>query len=294
MSVFVGAMTALVTPLKNGQVDRKALEDLVEAQIAGGIDALVPCGTTGESATLSHDEHHEVVRTVVQVARKRVPVIAGAGSNSTSEAISLSKAAREAGADGLLHITPYYNRPTQEGLYLHFKAAVEAGGLPTVLYNVPARTGSDLSVDTLARLCAELPLVVAVKEATGQVTRTQQIIQRLGDRVAVLSGEDSINYPLYAVGARGCISVVSNVAPKLIADCWDATLAGDHARARKLHYQSLPLQELLFAEANPIPAKAALHLMGRIGAEIRLPLHAMSAAPKEKLRALLVEMGLLS
>jgi 4-hydroxy-tetrahydrodipicolinate synthase len=290
--MFVGAMTALVTPLANGKVDKKALEDLVEAQIAGGIDGLIPCGTTGESATLTHEEHHEVVRIVVAAAKKRVPVIAGAGSNSTAEAISLSKAAREAGADGLLHITPYYNRPTQEGLYLHFKAAVEATGLPTVLYNVPARTGSDLSVDTLARLC-ELPAIVAIKEATGQVVRTQQIIQKLGDRCIVLSGEDAINYPLYAVGARGCISVVSNVAPKLVAECWDAVAANDHARARKLHYQSLPLAEALFSEANPIPAKAALHMMGTIGAEIRSPLHPMSAGPREKLRGVLVEMGLL-
>src|SRR5439155_15774018 len=211
---------------------------------------LIPCGTTGESATLTHEEHHEVVRVVVGAAKKRVPVIAGAGSNSTSEAVSLSKAAREAGADGLLHITPYYNRPTQEGLYLHFKAAVEATGLPTVLYNVPARTGCDLGVDTLARLCSELPAIVAIKEATGQVVRTQQIVQRLGDRVIVLSGEDAINYPLYAVGARGCISVVSNVAPGLVAALWDAVTANDHARARKLHYQSLPLAEALFSEAN--------------------------------------------
>ncbi len=291
--MFVGAMTALVTPFKDGQVDRKALADLVEVQIAAGIDGLIPCGTTGESATLNHDEHHEVVRVVVEAARKRVPVIAGAGSNSTAEAISLSKAARDAGADGLLHITPYYNRPTQEGLYLHFKAAVEATGLPTVLYNVPARTGADLQVDTLQRLCAELPAVVAIKEATGSVVRTQQIIARLGDRIIVLSGEDAINYPLYCVGARGCISVVSNVAPKLVADCWDATLADDHARARQLHYQSLPLADLLFIEANPIPAKAALHLMGRMSPEIRLPLHAMSAAPRDRLRALLLEMGLL-
>jgi 4-hydroxy-tetrahydrodipicolinate synthase len=292
--MFVGAMTALVTPLKNGQVDKQALEALVEAQIAGGIDALVPCGTTGESATLSHEEHHEVIRTVVAAVKKRVPVIAGAGSNATHEAISLSKAAKEAGADGLLHITPYYNKPTQEGLYLHFKAVVEAAQLPTVLYNVPGRTGCDLQVDTIARLCAELPAIVGVKEATGQVVRTQQILQRLGDRVAVLSGEDAINYPLYCVGARGCISVVSNVAPKLVADCWDATAAGDHGRARKLHYQSLPLADALFSEANPIPAKAALHMMGRIAPDIRSPLHPMSAGPREKLRALLLEMGLLT
>jgi 4-hydroxy-tetrahydrodipicolinate synthase len=291
--MFVGAMTALVTPFKNGQIDKKSLEDLVEAQIAGGIDALVPCGTTGESATMSHEEHHEVIKIVVAAAKKRVPVIAGAGSNATSEAISLSKAAKSAGADGLLHITPYYNRPTQEGLYLHFKAAVEATGLPTVLYNVPARTGSDLQVETLARLAAELPAIVAVKEATGQVVRTQQIIQRLGDRIIVLSGEDAINYPLYAVGARGCISVVSNVAPKLISECWDAVVANDYARARKLHYQSLPLADALFSEANPIPAKAALQMMGKISPEIRSPLHPMSAAPREKLRAVMSELGLL-
>jgi 4-hydroxy-tetrahydrodipicolinate synthase len=294
--MFVGAMTALVTPFNQGRVDKKALEELVEAQIAGGIDALVPCGTTGESATLSHEEHHEVIRLVVQAAQKRIPVIAGAGSNSTAEAIALSKAAQKAGADGLLHITPYYNKPTQEGLYLHFKAVVEAAALPTILYNVPGRTSCDLAVDTLARLCAELPAIVGIKEATGSVVRAQQIVQRLGDRVALLSGEDAIHYPLYCVGARGCISVVGNVAPKLVSECWDATQAGDHPRAQKLHYQSLPLADLLFVETNPIPVKAAVALLmkGRMSPEIRLPLHPMSAAPREKLRALLGEMGLLS
>jgi 4-hydroxy-tetrahydrodipicolinate synthase len=289
--MFVGAMTALVTPMRDGRVDDQALEELVEAQIAAGIDALVPCGTTGESATLSHEEHAEVVRRVVQVARRRVPVIAGAGSNSTAEALSLSKAARAAGADGLLHITPYYNKPTQEGLYLHFRALAELG-LPTVVYNVPARTGCDLQVETLARL-AELPAIVAVKEATGQVVRAQQIVARLGDRLTVLSGEDAINYPLYSIGARGCISVVSNVAPKLMAELWDAHAAGDAARARALHYRSLPLADALFTETNPIPAKAALHMMGRIAPDIRLPLHPMSPGPRERLRAVLVEAGLL-
>jgi 4-hydroxy-tetrahydrodipicolinate synthase len=289
--MFVGAMTALVTPMRDGQVDRKSLEELVEAQLAGGIDALVPCGTTGESATLSHEEHAEVLRIVVHAAKKRVPVLAGAGSNSTAEAISLSKAAREAGADGLLHITPYYNRPTQEGLYQHFKAIADAVPLPTVVYNVPSRTGCDLGVDTLERL-AKLSPIVGIKEATGSVVRTQQIISRLGDRLVVLSGEDAINYPLYCVGARGCISVVSNVAPKLVSEIWDATSAGDHARARKLHYQSLPLADLLFSESNPIPAKAALALMGRIAPDIRSPLHPMSSGLREQLRALLVELGL--
>jgi 4-hydroxy-tetrahydrodipicolinate synthase len=290
--MFVGAMTALVTPMRDGgQVDRNALVELVEAQIAAGIDALVPCGTTGESATLTHEEHVEVVRAVVQAAKKRVPVIAGAGSNSTAEAIQLSRGAREAGADGLLHITPYYNKPTQEGLYQHFRAIVEAVGLPTILYNVPGRTGCDLSVETIARLC-ELDAVVGVKEATGTVQRTQQIVHRLGDRCVVLSGEDAINYPLYAVGARGCISVVSNVAPKLVADLWDAHLAGDAARARKLHYQSLPLADALFLESNPIPAKAALAMMGRIQPDVRSPLVPMTAPAREKLRAVMAELKL--
>ena len=289
--MFVGAMTALVTPMRDGQVDEAALAQLVEWQIAEGIDALVPCGTTGESATLTHEEHHRVVQCVVRAAKKRVPVIAGAGSNATAEAIALSKAAREAGADGLLHITPYYNRPTQEGLYLHFRAIAEAVPLPIVLYNVPARTGCDLLPETIARLSA-LPTVVAVKEATGSVARTQQILQRVGERLIVLSGDDAINLPLYAVGARGCISVVSNVAPRLVADGWDAAAAGDFSRARALHYQSLPLGEALFSEASPIPAKTALAMMGRIGGELRLPLHPMSEAPRQKLQAVLTQMGL--
>ena len=289
--MFVGAMTALVTPMRDGQIDEAALEALVEWQIAEGIDALVPCGTTGESATLTHEEHGKAIRAVVRAAKKRVPVIAGAGSNSTAEAVALSKDAREAGADGLLHITPYYNRPTQEGLYLHFRAIAEAVPLPIVLYNVPARTGCDLLPDTIARLC-ELPTVVAVKEAHGTVQRTQQILSRVGERLVILSGEDAINYPLWAVGARGCISVVSNVAPRLVAECWDAHVAGDAARARKLHYESLPLAEALFSEASPIPSKAALALMGRIAPDIRLPLHAMSDAGTKKLRAVMQAMGI--
>jgi 4-hydroxy-tetrahydrodipicolinate synthase len=290
--MFVGAMTALVTPMRDGGVDWKAFEALIEAQISGGIDGLVPCGTTGESATLTHQEHAEVLRFVTQTAKRRVPVLAGAGSNSTAEALSLAKAARAAGADGLMLITPYYNKPTQEGLYQHFKTIVEAVPLPTVVYNVPGRTGVDMLPDTIARL-AELPQIVGVKEATGQVTRTQDIIRRVGERLAILSGEDAINYPLYCVGARGCISVVSNVAPELVAKVWDAFHAGDQGRARTLHYKSLPLADALFLESNPIPVKTALNLMGRIGPELRQPLAPMSHANREKLRAALVEQGLL-
>jgi len=290
--MFVGAMTALVTPMRDGGVDWKALEELVATQVQGGIDALVPCGTTGESATLTHDEHAEVLRFVVKTAAKRVPVIAGAGSNSTAEAIALSKAAKAAGADGLMHITPYYNKPTQDGLFVHFKAIMDAVPLPLVAYNVPSRTGCDMLPDTIARLAA-LPQLVAVKEATGTVQRTQQIIGKLGDRLVILSGEDAINYPLYCVGARGCISVVSNVAPALVAGIWDAHQAGDAGRARTLHYQSLSLADALFLESNPIPAKTALSMMGRMGAEMRSPLSPMSAANRDKLRAELVSQGLL-
>lgn len=290
--MFVGAMTALVTPMRDGQVDEPALRALVDWQIAEGIDALIPCGTTGESATLTAGEQARVIRVVVEAAKKRVPIIAGAGSNSTAEAMALSTHAQEAGADGLLHITPYYNRPTQEGLYQHFTAIAAATKLPIVLYNVPARTGCDLLPETIERLARSSPLFVGVKEATGTVQRTQQIIGRLGDQLTILSGDDAINLPLYAVGARGCISVVSNVAPSLVARGWDAWEARDPSRARALHYESLPLTDALFSEANPIPAKAALAMMGKLAPELRLPLHPMTEAPKAKLRTLLEKMGL--
>jgi len=289
--MFTGAMTALVTPMRGGAVDHKALEALVEAQIAGGVDGLIPCGTTGEVAMLSDAEHADVIRTTVAAAKKRVPVIAGTGTSSTHKTIQASRAAKEAGADGILVITPYYVRPTQEGLYQHFRAVAEAVPLPMVVYNVPARTGCDLLPETLVRL-AEVASIVGIKEASGLVTRTQQILGRLGDRLVVLSGEDAINYPLYAVGARGCISVTSNVAPALISGAWDAVVAGDHARARALHAQSLPLTEALFLEASPTPAKTALGMMGRLEPELRLPLVAMSPAGREKLRTVLAQLSL--
>jgi len=291
--MFEGAMTALVTPMRDGQVDEPALRALVDWQIAEGIDGLIPVGTTGESATLTHEEHIRVIRVTVEAAKKRVPVIAGAGSNATAEAISLSVAAREAGADALLQVAPYYNRPTQEGLFLHFRAIAEAAPLPIILYNVPARTGCDLLPETIERLAQATPSIVGIKEASGTVQRTMQIIGRLGSRLTVLSGEDAINLPLYAVGARGCISVVSNVAPALIAHTWDAWAAKDAARAQALHYESLPLADALFSEANPIPSKAALALMGRIAPDIRLPLHPMTDKPKERLRAVMTQMGIL-
>jgi 4-hydroxy-tetrahydrodipicolinate synthase len=296
-ATFEGAMTALVTPMRDGAVDDKALAALVEQQIAGGIDALVAVGTTGESATLSFDEHIHVIAHVVKCARKRVPVIAGAGSNSTQEAIELAKASREVGADGLLLVTPYYNRPSQDGLVRHFGAVVEAVPLPTIVYNVPTRTGCDMLPDTVARLCDFAP-IVGVKEATGLMPRTTQIIAKCGSRMTVLSGDDFTAMPLYAIGARGVISVVSNVAPRWMADMWDAAKAGDWAKARELHYKIQPLTELLFAEPSPAPTKCAMALAAdKIGVpmteELRAPLYPVSPALKEKLRAALAAGGIL-
>lgn len=291
MSTFSGVITALVTPFRDGAVDEGALRRLVDEQIAGGVDGLVPVGTTGESPTLTFEEHIRVIEVVVEAVKKRVPVIAGTGSNSTREAIELSQAAREVGADGLLLVTPYYNKPGQDNLFRHFKAVVEAVPLPTVVYNVPGRTGCDLLPETLVRLC-ELPQVVAVKEATGSPLRAMQIIARVGDRLAVLSGDDAVAFPLFALGAKGVISVVSNVAPADMSAMWDAAAAGDWKRSRSLHYKLLPLSEGLFVEANPIPAKAALAMMGRISDELRPPLYPMSGANREKLRATLADLKL--
>ncbi len=281
-----GAMTALCTPFRDGAIDVPALEALVEAQIKGGIDALVPAGTTGESATLTLEEQVRVVEIVVKVTRGRVPVVAGAGSNATAHAIALGRAVKAAGADAMLQVVPYYNKPSQEGLFRHFSAIVEAVHLPTVLYNVPGRTGCDLSLETIERLC-ELPEVIALKDATGSVPRATQTVARLGERLTVLSGDDAVNYPLYSVGARGCISVVSTVAPQLVAEAWDAHAAGDSARARAAHVAILPLCEALFWEGNPIPVKWALHLMGRMGPEIRLPLVPLATSYRERLHAVL-------
>jgi 4-hydroxy-tetrahydrodipicolinate synthase len=293
MQTFEGAITALVTPMRGGQVDDEAIADLVEEQVAAGIDGIVPVGTTGESPTLTFEEHIHVVAQVVKHARKRVAVIAGAGSNSTAEAIELSKAAREVGADGLLQVTPYYNKPTQDGLYRHFRAIAEAVPLPTVVYNVPGRTSCDLLPETMQRLCADVPAIVAIKEATGSALRATQVIQKCGDRLTVLSGDDFTMFPLYAVGARGVISVLSNVAPAWVVDMWRAVKGDDWARARALHHRLQPLTELLFSETSPTPIKCALALQGKIADEIRAPLYPMTPGGRDKLRACMQEAGLL-
>ncbi len=290
--MFTGVITAIVTPFRNGAVDEEALRRLVDDQIAAGIDGLVPVGTTGESPTLSFEEHLRVIKVVIDETRRRVPVIAGTGANATKEAIELSRAARDAKADGLLQVTPYYNKPTQDGLFRHFKAVVDEVGLPTVVYNVPGRTACDLLPETVARLC-ELPQIVGVKEATGSAQRAAQILSRCGDRMIVLSGDDATAFPLYALGARGCISVVSNAAPADMAAMWDAAAAGQWPAARALHYKLFALAEGLFTETSPIPVKAALAMMGKIVDELRPPLYPMSAAAREKLRKILQDLALL-
>jgi 4-hydroxy-tetrahydrodipicolinate synthase len=290
--MFKGVITALVTPFRGDAVDEEALRRLVDEQIRAGIDGFVPVGTTGESPTVSVEEHIRIIKIVVEETRKRVPVIAGTGANSTREAIELTREARAVGADGTLQVTPYYNRPTQDGLFRHFKAIAEAASLPIVVYNVPGRTACDLLPETVARLC-EVPLVVGIKEATGSAQRAAQIISRVGDRMVVLSGDDATAFPLYALGAHGCISVVSNVAPAEMAAMWDAAVAGNWNKARELHYRVFPLSEGLFIEANPIPVKAALAMMGKITDEIRAPLYPMAGANREKVRKILADLKLI-
>jgi 4-hydroxy-tetrahydrodipicolinate synthase len=290
--MFTGVITALVTPLRGDQLDEEALRRLVNEQIAAGIDGLVPVGTTGESPTLTFEEHIRVIKVVVEETKRRVPVIAGTGANSTKEAIELSRAAKDIGADGMLQVTPYYNKPTQDGLYRHFKAIIDEVPLPTVVYNVPGRTGCDLLPETAQRLC-DIPQVVAIKEATGNAQRAAQIISRCGDRLIVLSGDDATAFPLYAIGARGCISVISNVVPGDMSALWDAVVAGDWAKAKALHYKLFPISEGLFIEANPIPVKAALAMLGKISDEIRPPLYPMAGANRDKVKKILVDLKLL-
>lgn len=271
MLTLRGTFPALVTPFRDGEVDEEALRALVEHVIEGGVDGLVPCGTTGESVTLSDAEHRRVVAVVVEQARGRVPVIAGAGTVSTHHTIELAQSAREVGADGLLLVCPYYNRPTQAGLEAHFRAVLKAVPLPSVLYNIPGRTGVDMTVETLERL-ADVPSIVGVKEATGNVLRAQQILARCGDRYAVLSGDDALTLPMLSVGATGVISVTANLLPRPTSEVCRAWERGDVARARALHLGLLPVHEAMFLESNPGPVKMALAKAGRLAPEVRLPL----------------------
>ncbi|MCA1718717.1 MAG: 4-hydroxy-tetrahydrodipicolinate synthase [Actinobacteria bacterium] len=273
--MFSGAFTALVTPFKNGEVDVEALESLVEFQIEGGIDGLVPCGTTGESPTLSEEEDRLVIETVVRVTGGRVPVVAGTGSNNTASAIKYTKMAEEVGADGSLQVAPYYNKPTQEGLFRHFAAIAENTSLPLVLYNIPGRTNVTIAPDTIAQL-SEIPNIVGVKESTLSMNMVSDIRRLCGEEFDVLSGDDPMTLPLLALGGTGVISVVSNIAPGAVSDMVAAMNSGDLARGRELHYRLLPLIRALSVETNPIPIKAAASLLGLCSDELRLPLVPMS------------------
>jgi 4-hydroxy-tetrahydrodipicolinate synthase len=290
--MFSGSMTAIITPFRDGRVDGDALERLVEFQVQNGTSAIVPCGSTGESSTLSHAEHAEVVRLVVKLVRGRIPVIAGTGSNCTSEAIALTRAAQEVGAAAALLISPYYNKPTQEGIYQHYKSIAEATRFPLIVYNIPGRTASKIEPTTIARL-AELKEIVGLKEATGSLDEAQEAIRLCGDKIEVYSGDDSLTLPILAVGGVGVISVVANVMPKESAQMVAACRRGDWETARRLHYQLLPLIRALFLETNPIPVKAAIAMMGYCRDELRLPLLPISEAARAKLRAVMEQFGLL-
>ena len=290
--MFKGSIVAIVTPFKNGGVDYEKLRELVEFQIEGGTDAIVPCGTTGESSTLDNDEHIQVIETVVKQVNKRVPVIAGTGSNSTAEAIELTRKAKDVGADGVLLVTPYYNKPTQEGLFLHYTAIADAVDIPQILYNVPGRTGINLLPETVARLSYHKN-IVAIKEATGSLQQASEILALCGDRIDVFSGDDFITFPMMACGAKGVISVLANIMPKAVGDLTDAFFAGDLETARRLHLETLKISNAMFMESNPVPVKSALGLMGKCSGEVRLPLAPLSSANSTKLAGILKEYGLI-
>jgi 4-hydroxy-tetrahydrodipicolinate synthase len=290
--MFSGSIIAIVTPFRNGKVDERALGDLIEWQIAQGTNGIVPCGTTGESATLTHEEHHRVVKLAVEVVNRRVPVIAGTGSNSTDEAISLTRHATQAGADGALLITPYYNKPTQEGLYRHYKAVAEAVDIPQVLYNIPGRTGVNMLPATVARL-AVMKTIVGIKEGSGSVQQASDIAQACGDRLTVLAGDDALTLPMMAVGAKGVITVTANLMPQEMAQLVAAFLAGRIDEARRIHFTLSPLFAALFLETNPIPVKEALGMMGKIDPELRLPLCVMNADNRNQLSRVMKELRLI-
>lgn len=290
--MFKGSIVAIVTPFKDNKVDEECYRELIDFQIEAGTSAIVPCGTTGESATLSMEEHGRVIDIAVEAVNKRVPVIAGTGGNSTHEAIELTEHAKNAGADATLQVTPYYNKPTQEGLYQHFKAIAEAAPLPQVLYNVPGRTSVNMLPETVARL-AELPEVVAIKEASGDLVQMAEIVRLVGDKVTLLSGDDNVILPVLGIGGKGVISVVANIVPRDTADVIEAWEDGNFDRAKELFYRLFPLCQAMFYETNPIPVKTSLALMGKISEEMRLPLVPMSPANRERLQKALKEYGLI-
>jgi 4-hydroxy-tetrahydrodipicolinate synthase len=290
--MFQGSIVAIVTPFLNGEVDEEKLRELVEFQIANGTDAIVPCGTTGESSTLDYAEHDRVIKIVVEQVNRRVPVIAGTGSNSTREAIEITRHAKELGADGALLVTPYYNKPSQEGLYLHYKAIADAVALPQVLYNVPGRTSVNLLPTTVARLAVH-PNIVAIKEATGSLQQASEVLALCGENITVLSGDDFITLPMMACGAKGVISVTANIMPKEVSSMVDAFNAGNLVEAKRLHLYLLKISNAMFIETNPVPVKTAVSLMGKCRDEVRLPLAPLAEANRAKLAEIMKEYGLI-
>jgi len=290
--MFSGSLVAIVTPFSKGKFDEKAMAELIEFQIAHGTHGLVPCGTTGESATLTPEEHERVVSFTVEVVNKRIPVIAGTGSNSTDEAITFTKHAKAVGADAALLITPYYNKPTQEGLYRHFAAVAKAVDLPQILYNIPGRTSINMLPATVSRL-SEIPNIVGIKEGSGSLQQVSEIIQRSRHDFLMLSGDDPLTLPMIALGGKGVITVTANVAPAAMANMVNAALEGNYEKARLLHYKLAPLFEALFLETNPIPVKAALSMMRKTSEEIRLPLTPLAAEFRPKLQEALQQAGVL-
>jgi 4-hydroxy-tetrahydrodipicolinate synthase len=291
--MFTGTYTAIVTPFRNGKIDEPAFERLVRAQVRAGVDGIVPVGTTGESPTVDYEEHVQIIELAVELASGRLKVLAGTGGNATSEAIYLTQRAEKAGADGSLQVAPYYNKPTQEGLFQHFRAVARATRLPIVLYSIPGRCGIEIGVDTVKRLAQACKNIVGIKEAGGNADRVSQLRAALGPRFEIMSGDDSLTLPFMAVGAQGVISVASNVIPRQVAQMVKAYAAGKTTAALKLHQQYYPLFKDLFIETNPVPVKAALAMLGQIEEEYRLPLVPMSAKNRELLRASMKAVGLL-
>jgi 4-hydroxy-tetrahydrodipicolinate synthase len=290
--MFKGSIVAIVTPFKNGKVDEQKLKQLVEFQIKNGTSGIVPCGTTGESPTLSMQEHDRVVEIVIKAAKKRVPVIAGTGSNSTQEAIELSVHAQKAGADALLLVSPYYNKPTQEGLYLHFKTIAQKVKIPIILYNIAGRTAVNIEPQTIVRLAGDCKNIIGVKEASGSLDQMSRIKALCGPDFDLISGDDTLTLPLLSIGGVGVISVVANIVPRDVADMIEAFSYGDTKKAQNLHYKLLPLVKAMFIETNPIPVKTAMGLIGLCEPELRLPLCAMSTPNLERLKKALKDYGL--
>lgn len=291
--MFKGSIVAMVTPFKNGKVDENKLKELIDFQIKNGTTGIVPCGTTGESATLSFEEHERVIEVTIAQARKRVPVIAGTGSNSTDEAVALTKHASSAGADASLQVSPYYNRPTQKGLYEHFKAIADSVKIPIILYNIAGRTGVNIEPETIARLASSCKNIVAVKEASGNLDQMSRIKSICPPNFQLISGDDSLTLPVLSIGGIGVISVAANIVPADTADLINSFAEGDIKEAQRIHYKLLPLIKALFIETNPIPVKTAMGLLGMCSPDLRLPMSPMSSENLEKLKKALSDYGLL-